>query len=219
MNRTIFVLAAAAAAGCALPASAETRTFNLPEFDSLDASAGIRVIATVGGDQSIQVETEDGDFSDFQIEVKDGELSVSREWNRLRWHQKKAEYTVTISVRQLKAFDGSSGSITTLQKIDARTFSVDLSSGAFAIIGGRSDNCSVDISSGANLNAEALVCDTATVDVSSGGHGELTVSQALNGDASTGGHVAIFGNPERVNLDHSSGGRIKVITPAQAKSE
>lgn len=219
MNRSVFLLAAAAATLCALPASAETRTFNLPKFDRIDVSAGIRVIATAGGDQTIQVETTDGDFSDFEIGVKDGELSISREWNRLRWHQKKADYKVTITVKELKALDASSGSNATLDNIDSRAFEIDLSSGAYAVIAGRSDNCSVDISSGANLAAETLVCDTATVDVSSGGHGELSVREALTGDASSGGHVAIYGNPARVNIDHSSGGRIKVRTPAQAKSE
>ena len=219
MNRSAIVLGLAAGALAALPAAAETRTFELPAFERIEVSAGINLVAVAGGAQTIAVETENGDFSDLQINVKDGALIVSREWNRLRWHQKHSDYKVVVTVRELNALDASSGSSSTLSKIDARGFSVDISSGSYAEISGRSDDCSVDISSGANLNARALICDSASVDVSSGGHGEVWVRQALIGDASSGGHVAVYGNPERVQLDRSSGGRILVKAAAQANRD
>ena len=218
MNRAALlsglVLLAAAA-----PSAAETRNYDLPAFERIDVSAGIHLVAVVGGPQSVEVTTNDGDFSDLEIKVKDGALVVSREWNRLRWHQKKADYKVLVTARALNALDASSGSYSNLSKIDSRSFALDLSSGSFVVLNGRSDNCSVDISSGANLDARDFICESANVDVSSGGHGELSVLTALVGDASSGGHMAIFGSPQRVNIDRSSGGQIKIKAASTAKND
>ena len=213
------VLLGLAASVLALPAAAETRSFDLPAFDRIDISAGLHVVAVADGAQSVSVVSEDGDFSDLQIEVKDGVLFLSREWNRLRWHQKKADYKITVSAPQIRGLDASSGSYSKLSKIDSRQFSLDLSSGSFTEISGRSDECAIDLSSGANLVAKEFICDRANVDVSSGGHGEVSVLMALVGDASSGGHMAVFGSPERVNIDRSSGGRIVVKAPVTAKKD
>lgn len=220
MNRPAFVLSLAAAAALAAPAFGETRTYDLPEFDKIDVSAGLLLIAKAGGPQSVSVETQDGDFSDIEIRVKDGVLIVSREWNRLRWHQKKADYKVMVTARELTALDASSGSHSTLSDISSRRFSFDISSGSHVSVGGQSDDCVIDLSSGANLKAREFTCDSANIDVSSGGHGEVTVRVSVIGDASSGGHVAVFGNPERVNVDRSSGGRIMVKSASyQAKND
>ncbi len=220
MNRFAFVISLAAAASLAAPAAAETRDYDLPEFDKIDISAGLKLVATAGGSQSVSVTTEDGDYSDLEIGVKNGVLVISREWNRLRWHQKKADYEVTVSARALNGIDASSGSHSTLSAIDARRFSIDVSSGAHVAVNGACDDCDVDLSSGANLDARELSCDNANIDVSSGGHGVITVRTSVIGDASSGGHVAVYGNPQRVNVDRSSGGRIKVKSAShQAKRD
>lgn len=196
-------------------AFAESREFDLPEFDRIDVSAGIKLVANVGRDQRVTVETEDGDFTDFEIEVKNGELTLSREWNRLRWHSKKADYKVILSMRDFRGLDASSGSYIKIANVDSRNVSLDLSSGAFAQIDGECDSCALNISSGANLNGSGLTCRNANIDVSSGGHGELTVSDSVIGDASSGGHVAVYGEPTRVSIDKSSGGRIKLVSNAK----
>ena len=70
-----FALAAlGAAALAATPALAEEkRDFDLPNFDRIEVSSGIALIADVGGAQSVMVKTKHGDFSDFQIEVTNGQ--------------------------------------------------------------------------------------------------------------------------------------------------
>ncbi len=208
----ILALAAPAIAG-------ESKTYDLPEFDRIDVSAGIILVAEIGSPQTIVVETDRGDFSDFQIDVKSGRLKVSRKWNRLAWHGAKADYKVKISVRDLNALEASSGSQAKIINIDAPKFLIDLSSGARVFVEGACQECTVDLSSGANLSAKELICDVANIDVSSGGHGEMYVTSAVIADASSGGHVSIYGNPERVNIDKSSGGRIKIKSDAQARRD
>lgn len=214
------LIAAASVAAALVPAAAgEMRTYDLPEFDRIDASAGVIVVAEVGGPQSVEVKTDYGDFSDFEIEVDDGELTVSRKWNRLSWHNNKSDYKVIVAVRDLRALEASSGAHAKISKINAPEFLVDLSSGAHVSLEGVCEECVVDLSSGADLDAKDLFCDTARIDVSSGGHGELSVIETVIGDASSGGHVAVYGSPQRVNIDKSSGGRIKIKPIAQASRD
>lgn len=219
MIRTAPFLGLALLAAAAFPAAAETRNYDLPAFERIDVSAGIHLIAAAGGPQSVEVTTNGGDFSDLQIKVKDGVLIVTREWNRLRWHEKKADYKVVVTARALTALEASSGSYSTLSKIDSRNFTLDLSSGSSAVLNGRSDVCTVDISSGANLDARDFICESANIDVSSGGHGEIAVRTALIGDASSGGRMAVLGSPQRVNIDKSSGGQIKIKAASTAKND
>ncbi len=213
------ILTGLAASLLALPAAAETRSFDLPAFDRIDISAGLHLVAVSEGPQSVKVQSEDGDFSNLEVNVEDGALVLSREWSRLRWHQKKADYKIIVSAPRIRAIDASSGSYSNLSKIDSRRFTIDLSSGSYVEISGRSDDCAVDLSSGASLSAQHFVCGSATIDVSSGGHGEIAVLKSVVGDASSGGHVSVFGNPERVNVDRSSGGRIVVKAPVTASKD
>ncbi|WP_165793515.1 GIN domain-containing protein [Hyphococcus luteus] len=218
MYRPVIALSLAANL-VALPAAAETKTYDLPEFESIDISTGLHLVAAAGGVQSVAVESDAGDFSELEIEVKDGVLKLSREWNRLRWHQKKNDYKIIVTAPKIDGIDASAGSYSTLSNIDAGRFTADLSSGSFVTVDGRGGDCVIDISSGANLEARALTCEKVNVDVSSGGHGEVSVLRVLVGEASSGGHMSVFGAPERVNIDRSSGGRIKLKAPVSASND
>lgn len=197
----------------------EERSYDLPSFDRIDVSAGIKVVATAGEPQSVVVTTVNGDFEDLELEVRDGELNISREWNRLRWHSKKSQYKVVLSADMLRGVSASSGSKAILSNVDAKDFDIDISSGAYAEVQGECSDCTLDLSSGANLNAEEFFCDTAKIDVSSGGRGVIFVRDTVKGDASSGGHVTVYGTPTQVSTDRSSGGRIIVKTSAHAHNK
>ena len=218
LRRFAALLAAALPVATVAPALAENeRSYDLPPFDRIEVSAGIKVMATAGAEQSVVAQAVNGDFDDLEIEVRNGKLSISREWNRLRWHGKRTQYKVIVSTDALRGISASSGSQAKLSNIDASAFMIDLSSGAHVDVEGESSVCALDLSSGGNLKAEQLFCDIAEIDVSSGGHGVIYVRDAVEGDASSGGHVTVYGSPSQVSLDRSSGGRIIIKTTAQAK--
>jgi len=82
------------------------------------------------------------------------------------------------------------------------------SSGAHLNLKGKSKTISVNSTSGSNLNAydlEVLICD---IDVSSGAHVKLNVSESFNGEASSGGGISYKGNPNIIKSSKSSGGSI-----------
>ena len=56
---------------------AETRSFDLPAFDEIQVSSGIKAEIVVGSDQSVLVEAEsDDDFDELEISVRNGKLSI-----------------------------------------------------------------------------------------------------------------------------------------------
>lgn len=190
----------------------EERDFDLADFDRIDLSAGVVLIADIGPEQSVMVKTDRGDFSDFEIDVKNGKLNVSRRWNRLAWHEKKVKYKVIVSVPSLSGVEASSGSHAKISNLDAKLFSADLSSGAHVSLEGRCDDCNVDVRSGARIHGKMFTCTNAKVDVASGGRVELAVLQNLLADASSGGGAYIFGEPTQRTIDRSSGGRVKLVS-------
>lgn len=190
----------------------EQRAFDLDSFDRIDVSAGVAIVAEAGKEQTIIVKTDNGDFTDFKIGVRNGALYVSRDYNRLRWHSKKSAYKVIVTAPSLRGLEASSGAHAKLINISAPRFDADLSSGAHASIEGECENCVIDLSSGAHLDAKRLDCESVDIDVSSGGHGKVSASRSVVADASSGGHFTVYGDPQRVSIDKSSGGRISVAS-------
>ncbi|HIG21017.1 hypothetical protein, partial [Henriciella sp.] len=71
MTRRIVIAAIALSTAAALPALAETRTYDVASFDGIDVSAGIEVIFETGTTKSVSVENKDGDFSDVDVQRSD----------------------------------------------------------------------------------------------------------------------------------------------------
>ena len=55
MKNTLITAAASIVALAGPVLAGESRTFDLPEFDRIDASAGVIVVAEVGAAQSVEV--------------------------------------------------------------------------------------------------------------------------------------------------------------------
>jgi hypothetical protein len=64
-------------------------------------------------------------------------------------------------------------------------------------------------SSGSDIDARNLRCETGSVDVSSGADARIFASGRLDVDASSGGGVVAYGNPGIGNINLSSGGSLR----------
>jgi hypothetical protein len=67
----------------------------------------------------------------------------------------------------------------------------------------------VDISSGADFDGEALKCETASIDASSGADADAFATRSANGDASSGANITFHGKPAEFTKDTSSGGSVR----------
>lgn len=229
MNTRTVLFSLAATAMAATPAFAETRTYDVLDFDGIDVSAGIQVYYETGMSRSVSVENDKGDFSDIVVEVDDGELVLSRA-KKMNWGGKRQKYTVTVTVQALSDIEASSGSYIEGSGLSGEETSIDVSSGAEAVItnisageieieassGARAEasgSCSeieADASSGASIDASELQCTALVADVSSGASIRAYATRSVHADASSGGSVNVSGGATDVTMDKSSGGSVTV---------
>ncbi|WP_300375727.1 head GIN domain-containing protein [Henriciella sp.] len=224
----LAIIALATTATAALPALAETKTYNVQDFDGLEVSAGIKAIYETGTATSVEVENRDGDFSDIIVEVDDGDLILKRP-RKMGWGN-RTPYTVTIGVQSLEDVKASSGSSVKGNGLAGDDASIDVSSGAHVAItniaageieietssgssveaSGTCNELEADASSGSEIRAEKLQCASVTADVSSGASIRAYATDSVNGDASSGGSIRVAGGAKNVTKDQSSGGSVSV---------
>lgn len=229
MSYRTAALTLAGSALIALPALAETRTYDVPAFDSIDVSAGIEVYYETGTAQSVSVENRKGDFEDIIVEVDDGDLVLKRP-RKIGWGGRRTSYTVTVSVPSLSDIEASSGSHIEGSGLSGDEASIDVSSGAHAVItnisasqidievssgsdveaSGTCTELDAEASSGASLDAADLKCAAVEADVSSGASITAHATDRVNADASSGGSIRIRGGATDISTAKSSGGSISV---------
>jgi hypothetical protein len=199
-------VAVVTAALVALPAFADSKTYNLSGFDRVDVSAGIEVTFSQGP-FSVKVDEPDGNFDRLIVEVRGNTLKIGRRNNWLAW--RGADYTATVSAPNLVGLDASSGSSFEGLNLSLRDLKVDVSSGANVEISGSCAGLRLDISSGARFEGEDLKCETASVDASSGASADAFAARTADGNASSGANVTFYGKPAELVKDTSSGGSVR----------
>jgi hypothetical protein len=209
-SSTLLLTAAAVAvvtAGLvALPAFADSKTYNLSGFDRVDVSAGIDVTFSQGP-FSVKVDDPNGNFERLIVEVRGNTLKIGRRNNWFDW--RGVDYSATVSAPNLTGVDASSGSAFEGHNLSLRDLKVDVSSGASIELSGNCAGLRVDVSSGADFEGEALKCETASVDASSGADVDAFATRTASGNASSGASVTFHGRPPEIVKDTSSGGSVR----------
>ena len=208
MRHAFFITVGACAFASAAQAD-ETREFDFDTFDRIDIAAGMEAEITVGGAQSVRVETDRGDFSDLIIRVENGELYVKRDWKGRGWGR-KPKYRVFATVADLNGVEASSGSSVEARGVSGGDFEADVSSGASVSLEGSCDEIDAEASSGASLDARDLTCAAAEADASSGASISVHASEKVDAEASSGASVTVYGGPTDVRSDKSSGGSVRI---------
>lgn len=193
-------------------------------FDAIKASAGINVYLFQGDEEKVVVETDENLQECLIVEVDGNVLKCYIDCS-IRNSKKMNVY---VNFDDLKAIEATSGSdiygetiikANTLEldassgadiKVEVETISLncDVSSGADITVHGTSDSFEGDASSGADIKARKLTTKKAKASSSSAGDISITVLEEINADASSGGDVNFYGNPDKVYVDESSGGDV-----------
>jgi hypothetical protein len=203
---TAAAVAVVTAALVALPAFADSKTFNLSGFDRVNVSAGVDVTFTQGP-YSIRADEPSGNFERLIIETRGNTLRISRKNNWLNWNG--VDYHVAVSAPDLTGIDASSGSAFEGLNLSLRDLNIDVSSGASVELSGSCAGLRVDVSSGADFEGEGLKCETASVDASSGADADAFAVRSASGNASSGASVTFHGRPQQISQDTSSGGSVR----------
>ena len=213
-----------------LAVSAETRNFDLSEFNRIEISTGINAIVEVGESFSVRAETDNTKIlDDLRIEVRGRKLVADLDLGFLEsLLGKNRDVTVYITLPALTEVEGnagadvmvsgsfgpelsasaSSGASLLIDGLTSERVDLDASSGASLRVSGECVDLRVDASSGASINASKLTCEFVKADASSGASAVVFASASINADASSGGDIDVEGGPTRIEVDESSGGDV-----------
>lgn len=208
--------------------SEKTQNRNLKDFNAIKVSSGIDLYLRMGETEEVKVVADEDIIDKVITEVKDGTLKIyMKQNNNWNWGTTKPR-KVYVSVKELIKLDASSGSDVNSEntltgeslKVSAssgsdvtleiiyKNFSLDTSSGSDARISGKTKNFVAESSSGSDIKAQELKSVICKVSVSSGSDATVNVSDELYANASSGGDVRYYGNPQVKDINESSGGDV-----------
>ncbi len=161
-----------------------TQVRNVGPFSGISVSGGIKVNFTQGNNQSVVVDTDSDKQKYVMTEVKNGILMISVDYKK---NMNFKKLLVTVEAPELTSAKISSGSLFTgLNTINANDFVIQ-------------------VSSGANLNADLNVKNTTNLDISSGSSVTLDLNtKNFEFEGSSGSSATIRGNAENTIFRTSS---------------
>jgi hypothetical protein len=194
-------------------------------FSKLIVGNGIDVYLTQSTEESLRVEVEDYDLADVLSAVEGDVLQLSIKNKGFAFFDDR-EAKVYLNFVDLSAIEASGGSdIEGRNDLELDTLSVQASGGSdvelavnaqsleFVVSGGSdvevsgaTKSLAVTASGGSDISARSLQAERVKATVAGGSDAALSVSTALDLDASSGSDVVIYGNPaeKTVNNDRSS---------------
>lgn len=150
----------------------ETRTIEVPDFDSVDFGMACKVIY-VPGDCRLEVETHDNLFDHFNFDVSEGVLKLTQDNYNIRNMNTMNVYVHAPSLRSVKL--SGAAEFTAGQGIEAETFDLSLSgAGDVHIDGLDAASVNVELSGAARIWLGDLDSQEFSVSISGAGDGEIS---------------------------------------------
>lgn len=212
-------------AGVAVAQQSETRSVG--SFSGIKSGEAIDVYLKKGEKESVRVEVSGDNLGNVITEIAGANLKIHlRENSFFRNNVDVKVYVTYVSLSRIYAssasnvfsegvlkadrleIQGSSAADIELA-VEANEVQAHASSAADIILEGKAHSLQADASSSGEIDAYALQVESADAKASSAGSIKLSVSEALEGSASSGGSVRYRGNPTRTNTHSSSGGSVK----------
>ena len=193
-------------------------------FNTIKVSSGINVYLSQGDNEKISVKADENLLDIIKTEIENEELKIYAS-EQIRHSKSKKVYVTVNDIEKISTSSGSnlytetdiksnnldlSSSSGSNMKLNVETNFIDASasSGANLMIEGITRDIEMDVSSGANIKAEDLIATICKAKASSGANAWITVKEKLNGEASSGGNVFYLGNPDKIQVNNSSGGNV-----------
>jgi len=210
--------------------SDKTQTRQVSNFNGIKVSTGIDLYITMGTTEEVKIVADDDIIDKIITEVKDGKLHIytkqSNNW--FNWNGGNQTRKAYVTVKELESINASSGSDVSSEntltgedlKVNASSGSdvaidifyknvwVDASSGSDAKLSGKVKTLNAEASSGSDIVAKNLESKICKVSVSSGSDATVNVADELYANASSGGDIGYYGNPQVKDINESSGGDV-----------
>ena len=204
----------------------ESQTRNVGHFTGVKVAEGVDVYLSKGDKESAKVEVYGTSIQNVITEVSGSYLKIHmRDGN----YRGRVEVKVFVTYTELNKLSASSagniysqGPIRTSSlevgsssagnieiEVDAGEMDISASSAGEIELKGKTRSLKADASSAGEIDAYDLDADNVDADASSAGSIKVSVKEALNANASSGGSIRYRGNPSKSITNSSSGGSVK----------
>lgn len=201
----------------------------VPSFHALSAATGIHVYLTQKDREEVIVEADEEDMDHLITEVEGGVLKIyMKQRSRFNFDLSSSERNVYVSFKNLDRIEASSAadvvsrSEINLERLDlnasssaniklelkAREVKAEASSAADILLRGRGYSLEANASSSSDIDASGFETKRCDANASSAADIRVNVTEELDANASSGADIVYSGNPERKNINESSGGDI-----------
>lgn len=202
---------------------------NVPSFHGISAATGINVYLTQNGKEEVTVEADEDDMDDLITEVEGGVLKIyMKQRSMLNFNFSSAERNVYVSFKNLDKIEASSAADVVSQaalnldridlnasssaniklELNAKEVNAEASSAADIQLKGKGHSLEANASSSSDIDASGFETEECNANASSAADIRVNVTEHLDANASSGADIAYSGNPERKNINESSGGDI-----------
>ncbi len=186
----------------------ETRTYDLSDFDSVHAMAGVNVQLRQGP-FAVTARGSSDSLDTLKVERDGSDLRISRKTSFVIGWTSDAHVVVTApGFTSIKASAGADieGDSLTLEAVE-----VEANAGADIDLSGTCTALDADSNAGSDIDAGELVCATVTVTANAGGDAIVHATTGVDAKASTGSDVTVHGAPANVSQSASTGGDVKIL--------
>ncbi|WP_299226225.1 head GIN domain-containing protein [uncultured Psychroserpens sp.] len=200
------------------------RTLN-EEFTAIEVSRGLDVYLAQGESNRIDVQADENLHNIIMTEIENGVLKIYADKNISYAASKKVMVNFK-SINRLSSSSGSDVVSTTSIKsdqldistssgsdvqveVDVENLSCESSSGSDIKISGSANTFRADASSGSDIKAANLKAVSTRAEASSGADITVNTSKELIANASSGGDIKYYGDPEKVQKSDGASGSIR----------
>lgn len=167
---------------------AETRLYDVEDFDQVEISGGFDADIRVGEATMVEIEAGENVHDNIEVKVDDRVLIIELENVTILG---RSPLNATIHTPTLEGLDISGATDVEVDGLDADSFSIDVS-GASNIEGdGRIGELRLDASGASSTDLDSVTIDDATIDISGASSVELTSASRVTGDASGASSVDV----------------------------
>ncbi len=181
-----------------------TKSYDVSEFSSIDASHAFIIEVVVGETQSVKVETDDNLLEHVKIFVRQNTLHLDTKNNT----NLEGDIKVIISAESLSGVDLSGACKIDIENIASKNFTVDVSGACKGVFSGTVKNLNLDLSGATKLNTVELKAENLNADMSGASNLKVYCSNTLNVDGSGASKITVYGNPKTVKTDFSGASSI-----------
>jgi len=206
-----------------LPAFAAKETRTPGPFNELKVYGRFDVVLVKGTQESVSLESEETPLENVLTEVEEGKLKVRMKTN----YFKNTEVKVIITFRQLHEISAGAGAVIDAGTVESKNFSLEASSGAeikaevvadtletevtqgaSLTLSGSANYHDAQVSTGGQLTALLLNCNSVKARVTMGGYAKVHVKERIEASVNMGGNITYKGTPKEVKQSTSMGGSI-----------